>query len=97
MVSVFLQDDNIKIKVPVGTTMKEVATKAGAAMEFGCRVGDCSTCIAHVKSGMTLLNDKNEKEIRVLEMIGGNLSELRLMCQCSVQCEEGEIVISYGL
>ncbi len=97
MVTVFLQDDNIKVKVPVGTTMKEVAFKSGASMEFGCRVGDCSTCAVHVKSGMILLTDKKEKEIKTLEMIGGNLSELRLMCQCSVRCEEGEVVISYGL
>jgi len=97
MVSVFLQDNNIKVNVPVGTSMREVALKSGASMEFGCRVGDCSTCAVHVKSGMLLLTDKQDKEIKALEMIGGNLSEIRLMCQCSVRCEEGEIVISYGL
>lgn len=97
MVSIFLQDDNIRVKVPVGTTMKDVALKVGASMEFGCRVGDCSTCAVHVTSGACLLSDKKEKEIKVLEMIGGDLSEIRLMCQCSVKCEEGEIVISYGL
>lgn len=97
MVSIFLQDDNIRVKVPSGTTMREVALKSGASMEFGCRVGDCSTCAVHVKSGACLLSDKKEKEIKALKMIGGNLSEIRLMCQCSVKCEEGEIVISYGL
>ena len=97
MVTVFLVNDNIKVKVPTGSTIKSVALKTGASMEFGCRVGDCTTCAAHVKSGMNLLTDKNEKEIKALEMIGGNLSEIRLMCQCQVQAEEGEIVISYGL
>ncbi|MFC2074512.1 2Fe-2S iron-sulfur cluster-binding protein [Campylobacterota bacterium] len=97
MVSVLLQDDNIKVKVPSGTTMREVALKSGASMEFGCRVGDCTTCAVHVISGACLLSDKQEKEIKALEMIGGNLSEIRLMCQCSIKCEEGEIVISYGL
>jgi len=97
MVSIFLKDDNIKVKVPVGTTMKEVALKAGASMEFGCRVGDCTTCAVHVTSGVCLLTDKNDKEIRALEMIKDDISELRLMCQCSVKCKEGEVVISYGL
>ena len=97
MVSVFLEDDNIRVKVPAGTTMREVALKSGASMEFGCRVGDCSTCAVHVTKGACLLSDKKEKELKALEMIGGNLSEIRLMCQCSVQGEEGEIVISYGL
>ena len=97
MVSIFLQNDNIKVKAPVDTTMKEVALKSGASMEFGCRVGDCGTCAVHVVKGASLLTDKKEKEIKALEMIGGNLSDVRLMCQCSVKCEEGEIVISYGL
>jgi len=97
MVTVFLKDDNIKIKAPPGTTMKEIAIKAGASMEFGCRVGDCTTCVVHVKKGSCLLTDKNEKEIKALQMIGGNLSELRLMCQCSIKCMEGEIEISYTL
>ena len=97
MVTVFLQNDNIKVNVPSGVTMKEIALKTGASMEFGCRVGDCGTCAVHVKSGMKMLTDKTEKEIRTLGMIGGDLTEIRLMCQCHVQCEEGEIVISYGL
>ena len=97
MVRVFLKDDNIKVKVPVGKTMRQVALKAGASMEFGCRVGDCGTCIAHITSGMEMLNTKSDKELLVLEALGGNVSQLRLMCQCEVRCEEGEIEISYGL
>lgn len=97
MVTVFLKDDNIKVKAPIGTTLRQIAMKSGAAMEFGCRVGDCGTCIAHVTSGMTMLNTKSEKELKVLEMIGGNVAQLRLMCQCEILCDEGEIEISYGL
>ncbi|WP_345975745.1 2Fe-2S iron-sulfur cluster-binding protein [Sulfurimonas sp. HSL3-7] len=97
MVTVFLKNDNIKVKVPLGTTMRQVALKSGAAMEFGCRVGDCGTCIAHVTSGMDKLNTKSDKELHILGILGGNVRELRLMCQCEVRCEEGEIEISYGL
>ncbi len=97
MVTVFLKNDNIKVKVPLDTTLREVAIRTGASMEFGCRVGDCGTCIAHVTSGMDRLNTKSDKELQVLGMLGGDISQLRLMCQCEVRCEEGEIEISYGL
>ncbi|MBU0721054.1 2Fe-2S iron-sulfur cluster binding domain-containing protein [bacterium] len=95
--SVSLQDDNIRVKVPKGKTLRQVAATTGASMEFGCRVGDCITCVARVKSGMIYLSEKNEKELKALEILGGNVSQLRLMCQCYVRCEEGEIVISYAV
>jgi len=96
MVRVFLKDDNIVVKVPSGKTLRDIANKTGASMEFGCRVGDCLTCIATVTSGMHFLNEKNEKEIRALEILCTDSHNLRLMCQCSVEAEEGEIEISYG-
>lgn len=94
MAVVVFKDDNIRVKVPVGMTLRQAATKSGASLEFGCRVGDCTTCAAHVSEGVLMLNDKTEKEIRALTMIHDDISELRLMCQCSVRCEEGEIVVS---
>lgn len=94
MATVVFSDDNIRVKVPVGMTVREAAGKCGSSLEFGCRVGDCSTCVAHVTEGMLLLSDKTEKELAALKMIGSDISELRLMCQCKVRCEEGEIVIS---
>ena len=97
MVTVFLKNDNIKVKVPLDTTLREVAIRTGASMEFGCRVGDCTTCVAHVRSGMEMLNTKTDKELKALEILGGDIRELRLMCQCRIRCEEGEIEISYGL
>jgi len=94
MATVVFQDDNIRVKVPVGMSMRDAAQKSGASMEFGCRVGDCTTCAAHVKAGMLYLSDKTDKEIEALKMIRDDISELRLMCQCRVRCEEGEIVVS---
>lgn len=94
MATVIFKDDNIRVKVPVGMSMRKVAQKIGASMEFGCRIGDCSTCVAQVKTGMLYLSGKTEKELKALEMIGNNIAEMRLMCQCEVRSEEGEIVIS---
>lgn len=94
MATVILSNDNIKVKVPIGMTLREVAQKTGASMEFGCRVGDCATCIANVVEGMQYLNEMNQKEIKALEMLNMDSGKLRLMCQCRVVSEEGEIVIS---
>lgn len=95
MVQIFLKDDNIKASVAKGKSLREVARKSGASMEFGCRVGDCSTCIAKVLKGNELLSEINAKELLVLEVIGSKDENLRLMCQCDVVAEEGEIEISY--
>jgi len=95
MVNLFLKDDNIKANVPNGKSLREIARKTGASMEFGCRVGDCATCIAKVIKGGELLNDINEKELLALNAIGAQDDNLRLMCQCRVEAEEGEIEISY--
>lgn len=97
MATVVLTNDNIKVKAPAGTSLRTIATKTGASMEFGCRVGDCTTCVARIESGMDHLSAKNEKEVKALEMFGSKVDDLRLMCQCTVNDEEGEIVISYGM
>lgn len=94
MALVVFKDDNIRVKVPVGMTLRQVAVKTGASVEFGCRIGDCTACAAHVSEGMILLSDKTDKELKALEMIESDIADLRLMCQCSVRCEEGEIIIS---
>jgi len=96
MAVVYLKDDNIKVSVSNGKTIRQIAQRVGASMEFGCRVGDCATCVATVKEGMQYLSPKNEKEIKALEMLDGDTTNLRLMCQCSVQSGEGEIIISYS-
>jgi ferredoxin len=99
MATVLLKSDNIKVTAPAGTTLRKIATKTGASMEFGCRVGDCATCVAHVESGMEYLTPRNEKEARALAMLDGILEEhpeqLRLLCQCTVASDDGEIVIAY--
>lgn len=96
MTSVYLKDDNIKVNVPSGMTLRQVAMKSGASMEFGCRVGDCGTCIAVVEEGMEFLNDLNDKERMVFSMINQTSDDHRLMCQSVVESQEGEIVISYS-
>lgn len=95
MATVFLSNDNIKVKVPVGMSIRQVAQKTGASMGFGCRIGDCTTCIALVDQGMQYLNAITRQEIKALEMLDQKMGNMRLMCQCTVESIEGEIIISY--
>ena len=95
MATVFLSNDNIKVKVPVGMSMQQVVQKTGASMEFGCRAGECTTCFASVDQGMQYLNDITPQEIKALEILGQKIGNIRLMCQCTVESIEGEIIISY--
>lgn len=95
MATVILRNDNIKVNVPAGMSLRQIALKTGASMEFGCRVGDCTTCIATVETGMEYLNERNNKEIMAFELLDMKSGSIRLMCQCNVEKDEGEIVISY--
>lgn len=96
MATVYLKDDNIRVKVPHGMNLRQVAMKTGASMEFGCRVGDCGTCIATVEKGKEFLNEVSQKETAIFEMLDKQPDGQRLMCQCIVESQEGEIVISYS-
>lgn len=95
MATVILRNDNIKVNVPAGMSLRQVAQKTGASMEFGCRVGDCTTCVATVDAGMEYLSEINKKEIIAFELLDIKSGSIRLMCQCTVEKDEGEIVISY--
>lgn len=96
MTSVYLKDDNIRVKVPHGMNLRQVAMKTGASMEFGCRIGDCGTCIATVEKGIEYLNEVTQKESTIFSMLDQKPNDLRLMCQCIVEAQEGEIIISYS-
>ncbi len=95
MATVNLNNDNIKVKVPAGMSLRQVAQKTGASMEFGCRVGDCATCVASIEEGMEYLNPLTPKEEHALKVINALNNKTRLMCQCRVESDEGEINISY--
>ena len=97
MATVILRNDNIKVNVPSGMSLRQISLKTGASMEFGCRVGECTTCVAIVETGMEYLSEMNQKEITAFELLDIRSDSIRLMCQCTVEKDEGEIVISYQI
>lgn len=87
---VTFKDIGITVHVPVGTRIIEVSEKIGAGLIYGCREGDCGTCLMKVDEGWENLTTPSVVEERILKE---NLAGLhnRLACQAQVL---GDVVIS---
>lgn len=97
MASVVFLDDNIRVNAKKGKTIRQITNAVGASLNFGCRVGDCGSCECRVLNGVEYLSPLSIKEKNYFEMLNVEDSERRLMCQCSVESDDGEIVIKYGV
>jgi len=76
-------DVNVTVAVPTGTRIMEVSEQVGAGIVYGCREGECGTCMMHVKKGRKNLSAPSLLEDKVLRenMAGSNF---RLACQAQV-------------
>ncbi|EEX14869.1 ferredoxin [Citreicella sp. SE45] len=76
-------DVDLTVNVPAGTRIIEISEKIGAGITYGCRKGDCGTCLARVLEGAENLSEPSALELRVLkENLAGHND--RLACQCQV-------------
>ena len=76
-------DVGLTVTVPAGTRIIEISEKVGAGITYGCREGDCGTCLTHIMEGADNLTDPSALELRVLkENLAGQND--RLACQCQV-------------
>ncbi len=77
------EDVALAVNVPAGTRIIEISEKIGAGITYGCREGECGTCLTHVVEGGENLSDPSALEQRVLkENLAGRND--RLACQCQV-------------
>ncbi len=83
-------DINLTVTVPAGTRLIEISEKVGAGLVYGCREGDCGTCLMQVMKGMEHLSQPSVVESRVLRAHFA-ASDMRLACQA--QALDGEIVV----
>ena len=58
-------NDFLAINVKPGATIQDVVEASGSALPFGCRDGQCGTCVVEIVQGMEFLSPKNEKEFKV--------------------------------
>lgn len=83
MATVIFAQEDLSIEVPDGSRLQDAIDQAGADIPFGCREGDCATCIIDVLEGAEFLGEPNfNEELTLLEeeMERG----VRLACQCQV-------------
>jgi len=81
--NVTFEDINITVSVPAGTRVIEVSEKVGAGITYGCREGDCGTCIMKVTDGYQNLSEPSVLEDKILrENMAGKHN--RLACQAQV-------------
>ncbi|PLX46068.1 MAG: ferredoxin [Hyphomicrobiales bacterium] len=85
------QDIGVSVSVPAGTRVIEISEKVGAGIIYGCREGDCGTCLMTVVEGAEHLSEPTALEDRVLKE---NMAGKNMRCACQAQvADEGEIVI----
>ena len=76
-------DVSITVNVPAGTRIIEMSEKVGSGITYGCREGECGTCITRVVEGAESLSEPTALELRVLqENMAGK--DDRLACQCRI-------------
>ena len=82
--SVFTFDDiEQTVNVPAGTRVIEISEKIGAGIIYGCREGDCGTCMMHVVEGWNNLTEPSVLEEKVLRENMASRHD-RLACQAQI-------------
>ncbi|MBB4304375.1 ferredoxin [Rhodobium orientis] len=84
-------DIDVTVTVPAGTRVIEVSEKVGAGIIYGCREGDCGTCLMKVEGGMEYLSEPTALEDKVLKE---NMAGKDMRCACQAQVlGDGEVKV----
>ena len=88
-------NDFLAINVKPGKTIQDIVEASGSALPFGCRDGECGTCIVMIESGMEFLSDVTDKEKAVMKMLNETNPKARLSCQMKIVQPNGLIRLKY--
>ncbi len=90
-------NDFLAINVKMGSTIQDIVEASGSALPFGCRNGECGTCIVEVESGVEFLSPKTEKEFKVIKEICVDTCapNYRLSCQMKIVKPNGVVRLKY--
>ena len=88
--NVTFEDVSVTVSVPAGTRLIEVSEKVGAGITYGCREGECCTCLTRIISGAENLAAPSILEDQVLK---DNMAPRRHRLACQAQILGGEIVV----
>jgi len=87
---VTFEDIGVSVTVPAGTRLIEVSEKVGAGITYGCREGECCTCLTKVVSGAENLDSPSMLEDQVLK---DNMAPRNHRLACQAQILGGEVVV----
>ena len=88
--NVTFEDVEITVSVPAGTRLIEVSEKIGAGIVYGCREGECCTCLTKVVSGYEFMAAPSALEEQVLKE---NLAPRHHRLACQAQVLGGDVVV----
>jgi len=80
----------ITVSVPAGTRLIEISEKVGASITYGCREGECGTCMMRIVSGMEHMSQRSVLEDTVLQE---NLAGRNHRLACQAQVLGGDITV----
>lgn len=83
-------DIGITVTVPAGSRLIDVSERVGAGIPYGCREGECCTCLTRVLAGGEHLAPPSLLEDQVLK---DNLVPRGQRLACQAQILGGEIVV----
>lgn len=76
-------DLGLTVTVPVGVRVIEVSEKMESNIIYGCREGDCGTCLMKVEEGWENLSTPSVVEDKILRENAAGKHQ-RLACQAQV-------------
>jgi ferredoxin len=88
--TVTFEDINVTVTVPAGTRVIEISEKVGSGITYGCREGDCGTCMMKVTAGADHLSVPSFLEDKVLRE---NFAAKNNRLACQAQVLGGEVSI----
>ncbi len=80
----------ITINVPAGTRLIEISEKINAGITYGCREGECGTCMVCISSGMEHMSERSVLEDKVLQE---NMAAANQRLACQAQVLGGDIAV----
>lgn len=88
--NVTFEDVGVTVEVPAGTRLIEISEKIGAGITYGCREGECCTCLTRVVSGNEHLAVPSALEDQVLK---DNMAPRHHRLACQAQVLKGDVVV----
>jgi len=91
--NVTFEDIGVTVSVPAGTRLIEISEKVGAGITYGCREGECGTCMMKIVAGMENMSERSVLEDKVLQE---NMAGRQNRLACQAQVLGGAVVVRPG-